>query len=340
MVDKFKCFLCGGEEIDNNVPIMKMGSHFHQYNCKVCGIVRINTYGTDVKYLSEIDKAKLRYYFKTRYDNPYVYFDFDTQDEILNNISYPTNLLEKIDIALDYFLQKTGYLSELINIDIFYDYPLFFSINPEELRGTLNYLLEEDLIKQPYDTNKTKEWNGQACLTPKGISYITEKQKNKIKSNQCFVAMWFNDKEDNEKPNMQSVYNKYIKPAIEETDTKFKAQKIDDVHHHNDINDQIITEIRRSRFIVADLTGYRGGVYFEAGFAFGLGIPVIYTCHKDWLNNKLDDNGNLIREGVHFDLNHRNILFWTDNKEDPDYDKFNLDKFKENLTARINAIIV
>ena len=82
------------------------------------------------------------------------------------------------------------------------------------------------------------------------------------------------------------------------------------------------------------------GIGREPGFGFGLGIPVIYTCHKDWLESQKDKDGNLIREGVHFDLNHRNILLWTDNKEDPEYDKYKLEVFKENLTARINAIIV
>jgi nucleoside 2-deoxyribosyltransferase len=58
--------------------------------------------------------------------------------------------------------------------------------------------------------------------------------------------------------------------------------QIDNVEHVNDINDEIIGQIRRSRFVVCDLTGYRGGVYFEAGFAYGLGLDVIYTCRKDW----------------------------------------------------------
>lgn len=42
-------------------------------------------------------------------------------------------------------------------------------------------------------------------------------------------------------------------------------------------------EIRRSRFLVADFThdkkqGARGSVYYEAGFAHGLNIPVIFTA--------------------------------------------------------------
>jgi hypothetical protein len=35
--------------------------------------------------------------------------------------------------------------------------------------------------------------------------------------------------------------------------------------------------------LVADFTGQRGGVYWEAGFAQGLGIPVIRTCKSDEL---------------------------------------------------------
>ena len=53
------------------------------------------------------------------------------------------------------------------------------------------------------------------------------------------------------------------------------------------IDDEIIREIRRSRFMVADFTqgddGNRGSVYYEGGFARGLGLPVISTCREDQL---------------------------------------------------------
>jgi len=41
------------------------------------------------------------------------------------------------------------------------------------------------------------------------------------------------------------------------------------------------------RFIVADFTGQRGGVYFEAGYALGLRKPVIWTCKRDWFNKTM-----------------------------------------------------
>ena len=45
--------------------------------------------------------------------------------------------------------------------------------------------------------------------------------------------------------------------------THFRSSK--DHEHINRIGDEIISQIRRSKFLIADFTGHRGGVYFEAG---------------------------------------------------------------------------
>lgn len=51
--------------------------------------------------------------------------------------------------------------------------------------------------------------------------------------------------------------------------------------HTDRIDDKILAEIRRSGLLVADFTGHRQGVYFEAGFALGLDVPVIWCCRED-----------------------------------------------------------
>lgn len=61
----------------------------------------------------------------------------------------------------------------------------------------------------------------------------------------------------------------------------------------------IVAEIRKSSFLIADFTGDRGGVYFEAGFAKGLGIPVIFSCKKGEWTDKL-----------HFDTRQYNHIIW------------------------------
>lgn len=130
---------------------------------------------------------------------------------------------------------------------------------------------------------------------------------------QAFVAMWFSDE-------MEKIYEKGIKPAIE--DAGYKPMRIDRKPNLDKIDDEIIGEIRRSLFLVADMThgddGARGGVYYEAGFAYGLGKTVIFTCRKDMIGE------------VHFDTRQYAHILWKKKK---------LKKLREQLRDRILARI-
>ena len=59
---------------------------------------------------------------------------------------------------------------------------------------------------------------------------------------------------------------------------------VDEESFDNKICDRIEVEIRRSRLLIADFThgedGVRGSVYYEAGLAMGIGLPVIWTCRE------------------------------------------------------------
>ena len=45
--------------------------------------------------------------------------------------------------------------------------------------------------------------------------------------------------------------------------------------------DAVFDSIRQAPFVVADLTDGNEGVYFEAGYAKGLGTDVIYCCPEE-----------------------------------------------------------
>ena len=123
--------------------------------------------------------------------------------------------------------------------------------------------------------------------------------------------MWFHETTD-------SAYSQGIELAIR--DAGYRPLRIDQKEHLNKIEDEIVAEIRRSRFIVADFTqgddGARGGVYYEAGFAHGLGLPVILTCRKDSFKQ------------LHFDTNHYNHIVWGSHEE-----------LRERLKYRILRVI-
>ena len=109
-----------------------------------------------------------------------------------------------------------------------------------------------------------------------------------------------------------------MKKAVE--NTGYRPRQIGEKKHLNKIDDEIIAEIRRSHFLIADYThgddGARGSVYYEAGFAQGLGIPVIRSCRSD----KIDS--------IHFDTRQYYHIKW----ENPE-------QLRQELEDRIRALI-
>lgn len=130
-------------------------------------------------------------------------------------------------------------------------------------------------------------------VTASGYSAV-EEILSAPRSDQCFVALWFNQETN-------ALYDNAIAPAVRAAG--YQPARIDrQTNFLGKIDDQIIAEIRRSTFVIADFThderGARGSVYYEAGFAHGLDIPVIFTCRDD----QIDD--------LHFDTNHFLHLAW------------------------------
>ncbi len=156
-------------------------------------------------------------------------------------------------------------------------------------------------------------------LTLDGYTHLDRLLNSPKNSKQAFVAMWFNDE-------VTDAYLQGIEPAILEAG--YLPMRIDKKEHNNKIDDEIIAEIKRSMFVIADFTCglfedgktknaiHRGGVYYEAGFAQGLGIPVIWTCREDQINL------------VHFDTRQFNHVTWSNPQE-----------LKQKLLNRIGAVI-
>lgn len=183
------------------------------------------------------------------------------------------------------------------------------------------------------DQNLLSEERPKKEITPAGWEYIEQLRARNPKSKKAFVAMWFDD-------NLISVYEEYISEAVKSCG--FKAERVDYVEHNDLIIDKILSSINSSRFVIADFTGNRAGVYYEAGYARGLNIPVIYTCNNSWFNANhsttitvpIDSSSQSVEveasfgTQIHFDLLQQNFLLW-ENGED----------LKEKLINRINATI-
>ncbi len=85
----------------------------------------------------------------------------------------------------------------------------------------------------------------------------------------------------------------------------YKPIRVDMSEPYRTITELMIREITEAAAIFADLTYARQSVYFEVGYAQGLGIPLILSCRKDHMNGKKDE------QRVHFDLQQYKISYWT-----------------------------
>ena len=126
----------------------------------------------------------------------------------------------------------------------------------------------------------------------------------------CFMAMEFGDRQ------LEKIVVEHIKPTIRKS---FNVQ----VHTARDIAqagliDEIIRDhIRRAKFVLADLTHGNNGAYWEAGFAEGSGIPVIYVCEERVFN----------KESTHFDTNHLTTVMWSIDQ---------MEKFENDLRTAVS----
>jgi transcriptional regulator with XRE-family HTH domain/nucleoside 2-deoxyribosyltransferase len=147
--------------------------------------------------------------------------------------------------------------------------------------------------------------------------------RGKERSESAFIAMWFvppeekgEDKNVKKDRKRMEKTESTLRQAIE--DRGFIPSIVNDNKHDNNLYNEIIARIKACKFMVADLTGNRQSVYFEIGFAHGLGKPVIQTCHKDYFDD------------VAFDLKQIYTIIWDEEK---------IEKLKEDVTFNIAATI-
>ena len=165
-------------------------------------------------------------------------------------------------------------------------------------------------------------YSGQISITSKG--WITAEERSVGESSHtAFVAMWFSEETAEAK---EGILN-----AIEAAG--YVPRIINSKEYVGPIVDEILSEIRAARFVVVDYTcgsvidekgkdqyQVRGGVYWEAGFAMGLGLPVISTIRADLLDAK--------KNAIHFDVAQYNHINWSEPSE-----------LRERVENRIGAVI-
>lgn len=176
------------------------------------------------------------------------------------------------------------------------------SVEPGQILGwILSQRGADEFVEQRMDALR---------LTLKGWERFQALKQITTDSRMAFMAMKFGE------PQLNDVVETCFKVAS--AAAGFELRTIAEGQPAGLIDDQIRVAIRRSKFVIADLTHSNNGAYWEAGFAEGAGKPVIYTCDTTaWVNQR-----------THFDTNHMATIIW-----DPD----DLPDAERRLKAMIQA---
>ncbi len=301
--------------------------------CPHCGKYTFDSreMGQSKKYdFSESEKIALRGLVRNYFDEkniPFPKFDLKEAKRLANSSGTPADVSEQVTHFLFLLSKITKYLgtktkSEHIEIwsrRAYLPSGDHFKEFAEELGG-------RGLIHQQF---MSEDKTIIIKLTMSGWEEVRKIKSKRGDGNQAFVAMWFHRE-------MNAIFDEGFFPALKSVG--YHPYRVDREPHQNRIDDEIMAQIRRSRVLVCDVTGERGGVYFEAGFALGLGIPVIWCCNQTWevrLQKNLHPSEIRAMEFEeckwtdrrHFDTAHFPHIFWKDTVD-----------LQKQLTLRIQAL--
>jgi hypothetical protein len=129
-------------------------------------------------------------------------------------------------------------------------------------------------------------------LTLDGWEQYEAEKRGQVAGSYGFIALKFGDEVLD--PFLQDV----IKPAV--ATIGYELKDLRDTAQAGVIDNVMRERIRDAAFVLVDLTHANNGAYWEAGYAEGLGKPVLYLCER----------GVFDRKGTHFDTNHCTTVTW------------------------------
>ena len=321
MSTESNCFFCGSECEIYPGPLMPS---VRDYRCKYCGpylidhaficrIPGINEIENKFKIACVLNERRLKGQSgvalsnKTDKESKIFTYPQISAGELLDEFpKKSSDFLNRILLNLSRLPKRPFDVIRLNIYDTSADRLHLFALDKRACEAIITELVEQEIIRCDYNDIDNRDIN----LTAKCWEIVENLQQTGIDSKRVFVAMWFHE-------SMNDYYKDGIKKAIEEAG--YDPVRIGLKDFNEKICDEIIAEIKRTKFLIADFSGMRSGVFFEAGFAKGLGREVIFTVRED------DING--LKE--HFDTRQYNHIVY-DSAED----------LRKKLYNRICATIV
>lgn len=190
-------------------------------------------------------------------------------------------------------------------IDGVRDAPLVGAFNQPMFDQLLRELLEKRLliktggpVSRPNPRGDGVLQGSLVGLSLDGWERYEQERRGKIAGNYGFIAMKFND------PILETLVESTIKPGMKAA-LGYEVIDLRNAARAGIIDNIMREQIRDAAFVLVDLTHDNAGAYWEAGYAEGLGKPVVYLCES-------------VKFGAaktHFDTNHCTTVIWTVGEE-------------------------
>ena len=291
-------------------------------DCRVCGRYVINASDFEKLENKKNEISAILYHskhndtriigddnFYEKYNNLYARSRFIPIDSI-NNF-YPQKFSEKVENMLLAFSKKSQFFGDVVT----YSEEEFCSaaylkrfnahgekLEPkkikEQIKKMQNFLTSEPekyVHSEPYDVTNSIEIE----LLAKGWQRIENIESTDKNNKNVFIAMSFAKETGGTREALKKgIINAGYNPIL-----------IDEVTHNQQIVPEMFKQIRKSKFLVIDISVPNTGAYYEAGYAKGLGKEVIFCCSQESFSNQ-DKNMR-----PHFDVSQKQMIVWNDEND-------------------------
>ncbi|WP_125182848.1 nucleoside 2-deoxyribosyltransferase [Minwuia thermotolerans] len=273
-------------------------------SCSVCGYFRITEEAWDFYIDPKISKRKVGKFTLAALSHRIVRHNNKNRPtiistEIIEEIEKSDQPLPTVDQQADALIEEIGlYISKYEEFVENFSDDMHRRIGASS-RNALMRLAIELKQKGLLELIDRSHSQGPAVmrirLTMDGWRRFNEVRRGLRVGHYGFVALAFGFS------NLDNLVENHIKqPVAEELGYDIITMK--DVPEAGIIDNIMREKIRDSAFVIADLTHDNSGAYWEAGYAEGLGKPVVYICNE----SKFSDRS------THFDTNHCTTVMWRD----------------------------
>lgn len=277
-----KCVLCNASATTN----VHDNASRTIYNCHNCGVFvlsdlvvsrakryrcELSAYLTSRK-LAGHNEIILISYEKAPKDKDYLQL---TVDQILER--FPKSFSEQMHTAVLNLARLSSFEGDEIKVDKLEMFPYFYvrKISYDALSFMIKSLQQFELIEVNYYSGSFFPCG--VIVSPKGWDQVVRLRGDRVRHETCLLLHSGEDTERN------ALFRRVVQKASRECG--YDIVESDTTHATGKVGQELIGMIKCCAYIVTEMSGGGGAVYFTTGLAQALSTTNILTCHSDALHS-------------------------------------------------------